>query len=86
MAVTLHPEAYRRAQEEIDRVVGRDRLPKLDDRARLPYIDALEKETFRWNNVVPMCMWSRPAAIILSSDSFNRRASRLELRRHIYGV
>jgi cytochrome P450 len=45
------PEAQRRAQEEIDSVVGRDRSPTLDDEAKLPYCAALLKETFRWRTV-----------------------------------
>ena len=42
-----HPQVQARAQEEIDRVVGNDRLPSWDDRSNLPYIDALVKEVFR---------------------------------------
>lgn len=52
--MVLHPEVLERAQEELDRVLGRDRLPCLIDRLQLPYIEALEKESLRWNSVVPM--------------------------------
>lgn len=45
--MTLHPEEQRRAQEEIDRVVGGDRLPEYSDRAHLPYTNALFKECMR---------------------------------------
>lgn len=37
----------KRAQEEIDHVIGQDRLPTLEDRDRLPYIDCILKETLR---------------------------------------
>ena len=47
ICVALHPDAQRRAQEEIDRVVGRERLPTFEDRASLPYIEALWRETLR---------------------------------------
>ena len=54
LAMACYPEVLKRAQEELDRVVGQDRLPSLSDRANLPYIEALVKETFRWENVVPL--------------------------------
>lgn len=34
MYLLRHPEVQRKAQEEIDAVVGRDRLPTLDDRVK----------------------------------------------------
>ena len=45
------PEVQKKAQEEVDREVGRDRLPKFSDLPHLPYIRALVKETFRWRPV-----------------------------------
>ncbi|KAE8158642.1 cytochrome P450 [Aspergillus tamarii] len=54
LAMALYPEAQRKAQEEIDRILGPNRLPTLDDRHKLPYIDAMVKETFRWHPVGPM--------------------------------
>src|SRR6185437_10165397 len=41
MAMILFPETQRRAHEELDRVVGRDRLPTFDDCDKLPYIHAM---------------------------------------------
>ncbi|TCD68842.1 hypothetical protein EIP91_009556 [Steccherinum ochraceum] len=54
LAMTLFPDAQRKAQEEIDAVIGPDRLPTLEDRPNLPYVDALVKEVFRYHPVVPM--------------------------------
>lgn len=54
MAMVLHPEAYKKAQEEIDRVVGKDRLPEFSDAESLPYISAVIKEVMRWNPVTPL--------------------------------
>ena len=51
--MTLNPDVLRRAQEEIDRVVGSERLPSFSDREDLPFINAVLKETLRWENVVP---------------------------------
>lgn len=44
----LHPKAQQRAQQEIDRVVGRDRLPDLDDRDSLPYVQCVINEVLRF--------------------------------------
>lgn len=54
LAMTLFPDVQKKAQAEIDAVVGPDRLPSLADRASLPYIEALAKEVLRWNVVVPI--------------------------------
>jgi cytochrome P450 len=51
LACCAFPEAQRKAQEEIDRVIGRDRSPTLDDEPNLPYCAAMLKETFRWRSV-----------------------------------
>ncbi|KAK5994753.1 Cytochrome P450 monooxygenase CLM2 [Cladobotryum mycophilum] len=53
LAMILFPEVQRKAQEEIDRVVG-DRLPKFEDQSKLPYIQAILKETARWFPVTPI--------------------------------
>ncbi|KAE8375526.1 cytochrome P450 [Aspergillus bertholletiae] len=54
LAMALFPEAQRKAQAEIDRVVGPDRLPSFLDRENLPYINAMIKEILRWRPVLPM--------------------------------
>lgn len=52
LAMTLNPTVFRRAQDEIDAVVGTQRLSSILDRADLPYVNALILELFRWNVVV----------------------------------
>ncbi|CAG9988754.1 unnamed protein product [Clonostachys byssicola] len=47
-AMVMFPDVQAKAQEEIDAVIGSDRLPQWDDRDRLPYIRAVVEETFRW--------------------------------------
>ena len=54
LAMTLFPHVLKRAQEEIDSVIGSDRLPAFEDRPNLPYVEALVKEVFRWNPVAPL--------------------------------
>lgn len=52
LAMLLHPEVQRRAQEQLDTVVGSGRLPDLSDRPSLPFIDAILNECLRWQPVV----------------------------------
>jgi len=47
LQLTKYPEVQRKAQEEIDRVVGPDRLPTWEDEPNLPYLRAIIKETLR---------------------------------------
>ncbi|KAA8651170.1 hypothetical protein EYZ11_007034 [Aspergillus tanneri] len=54
LAFLMFPEVVQRAQEEIDRVIGIDRLPNFEDRKNLPYVDGIVKEAWRWNPVGPM--------------------------------
>ena len=54
LAMTLFPETQKKAQEEIDAVIGKDRLPTMDDRPDLPYVNALHNEVLRWNPVAPL--------------------------------
>lgn len=54
MAMTLNPEKQKLAQEEIDRIVGEDRIPTMDDRELLPYVNATIKEVLRWHPALPL--------------------------------
>ncbi|KAL0945852.1 hypothetical protein HGRIS_012135 [Hohenbuehelia grisea] len=54
LAMVDNPEVVRKAQEEIDRVVGHNRLPTMDDHDSLPYVVAIVKESIRWRTVVPI--------------------------------
>lgn len=47
-AMLVFPDVQEKAKEEIDRVVGPDRLPTMEDEPKLQYIRACIKETFRW--------------------------------------
>ena len=50
----MHPHVVKKAQEELDRVVGSERLPQLSDQEDLPYISALIKELLRWTCPLPL--------------------------------
>lgn len=53
-ALPRHPLVQKKAQEEIDRVAGLDRLPDYSDQASLPYIEAIYREVMRWRPVLSL--------------------------------
>ncbi|GJE96494.1 cytochrome P450 [Phanerochaete sordida] len=54
LAMLLHPEAASAAQEELDRVVGKDRLPEFADHDSLPQVVAVLREVLRWHPPLPL--------------------------------
>lgn len=52
--MVLYPDVQRKAQAELDAVVGHTRLPDFNDYDSLPYINALSKETMRWHLITPL--------------------------------
>jgi cytochrome P450 len=56
-----YPEVQAKAQEELDAVLKGERLPLMDDRPSLPYLNAIIKEVLRW----------RPPAPLGKLDGFN---------------
>lgn len=52
--MSLHPEVQKKAQEELDRVVGPNRLPEFEDYENLVYIQAILLESMRWMPVTPI--------------------------------
>ncbi|XP_062070349.1 cytochrome P450 2C1 [Lepus europaeus] len=48
-----HPEVTAKVQEEIERVIGRHRIPCMQDRSHMPYTDATVHEIQRYINLVP---------------------------------
>ena len=47
MAMTCNPYILKKAQAEIDRVIGNDRLPAPEDRDSLPYLECIMQEVLR---------------------------------------
>jgi len=56
LAMILYPDVQRKAQAELDAVVGQERLPQFSDRKHLPYIEAIVKEVLRWLPVAPTAL------------------------------
>ncbi|KAH8116443.1 cytochrome P450 [Phellopilus nigrolimitatus] len=56
LMMVRHPNVLKRAQVDIDRVVGDERLPTMEDRTSLPYIDCILKEVFRINPPLPLSL------------------------------
>lgn len=50
----LWPEKQKKIQEELDKVIGRDRMPCMEDRPSLPYFEAAINETARLASVAPL--------------------------------
>lgn len=54
MHMMCHPEVQKKAQAEVDEVLGKSRLPSVDDEARFPYVTAVLKEVLRSTPVAPL--------------------------------
>lgn len=54
VAALLHPRIQKMAQDELDIVTMRERLPTFEDRPRLPFVDAICKEVIRWRPISPL--------------------------------
>ncbi|KZP26341.1 cytochrome P450 [Athelia psychrophila] len=59
--MAMNPEKQKLLQEELDRVIV-DKLPTVEDRPSLPYLEAATKETMRWHPALPLSIARRTAA------------------------
>ena len=67
LAMAVNPEVQVKAQQEIDRVIGNDRLPGFEDRDHLPYINAICSELLRWLPAAPLGV----PRLLLDDDHYN---------------
>ncbi|CAE6477386.1 unnamed protein product [Rhizoctonia solani] len=56
LTMLLFPEKQRKAQQELDTILGPGRMPEFQDRDSLPYIGALVMEVLRWHPVLPLAI------------------------------
>ncbi|KAJ7499369.1 cytochrome P450 [Mycena latifolia] len=54
LQMMLNPAIQAKAQKEIDSVIGRDRLPTIQDKASLPYVRSVVTEVLRLNPAIPL--------------------------------
>ncbi|KIK65998.1 hypothetical protein GYMLUDRAFT_257899 [Collybiopsis luxurians FD-317 M1] len=54
LAMVMHPDVQTKGQEEIDRVIGMDRLPTFEDRRSLPYVESIYREVMRLHPPLPL--------------------------------
>lgn len=54
LAMTLYPRVMKKAQQELDSVVGTAQLPTFADRPSLPYLEAVFTELTRWHAPGPI--------------------------------
>jgi hypothetical protein len=54
LAMVVFPDVQKKAQAELDEVVGRGQLPTFAHYEKLAYIRALVKETLRWWPITPV--------------------------------
>jgi fumagillin biosynthesis cytochrome P450 monooxygenase len=59
LAMLVYPDVQRKGQAEIDRVIGKDRLPEMNDAPRLSYVQGIVNECLRWLPVTPLGQFSR---------------------------
>ncbi|XP_069480420.1 cytochrome P450 1A1 [Ambystoma mexicanum] len=53
MYLVAYPEIQKKLQAELDHVIGKERRPRLSDRAALPYAEAFILEMFRHSSFLP---------------------------------
>lgn len=63
--MTMYPAILKKAQSEVDAVVGHERLPTMHDREALRYVNAVCSELLRWNVVAPLGTCLRECAFLV---------------------
>ena len=85
LAMVLNPDVQRKAQKEIDSLIGKERLPEFEDEEQLPYTTAILREVLRF---VPLylqrtiCSWKSQVEACRASwyDTYCISFSGAELR------
>ncbi|KAF7968957.1 hypothetical protein HWV62_28806 [Athelia sp. TMB] len=62
LAMLKYPEVQAKAQQELDAVLGPNRIPSYTDKDLLPYLSAIVKECLRWEVLLPFSAPHLPIA------------------------
>ena len=65
--MAMNPEIQRKAQVELDAVIGTNRLPEPSDLQNLVFVRAILLETLRWKPPVPLSVPRR----VIRDDTYN---------------
>lgn len=65
MAAVVYPAVVKKAQKELDSVIGSERLPSFSDKTNLPFVNAIVKEVLRWR---PVSAGGIPHAVIQDDE------------------
>ncbi|KIJ63674.1 hypothetical protein HYDPIDRAFT_175981 [Hydnomerulius pinastri MD-312] len=68
LAMLHFPEVMKKAQAEIDAVIGSDRIPEFHDKESLPYVNALINEALRWR---PVAVLGGTPHAVTQDDEYN---------------
>jgi len=68
LAMLRFPEVTKKAQAELDAVIGPDRMPGFHDKDNLPYLNALINETLRWR---PVAVLGGTPHAVTQNDMYN---------------
>ena len=86
MSLTRDESIQQKVHDELDAVVGRERLPDFADRPNLPYLNAVINETLR--SVLTLAILSSVSesyAIQVCGSGTSRSPASRYARRHIQG-
>jgi cytochrome P450 len=68
LAMLANPDAQKKAQLEIDSVVGRGSLPDFGEEEAMPYVAGVVKEVLRWRNTLPFGSPARQSSYVNSGS------------------